>query len=52
MKKKEKCSCKKSSKKKVVKHLKKDIKGFKNEIAEDKNLVKQLQSKKKKKKKR
>lgn len=36
--------------KKVIKHLKKDIKNFKHEADEDKELMKELKKKKKKKK--
>lgn len=38
-------------KKKVLKHLKKDIETFKHEAHEDKELIKELKHKKKKKKK-
>lgn len=39
---------KKNQKKKVVKHLKGDIKTYKKELKEDKNLIKDLKSKTKK----
>lgn len=42
---------KKKNKKKVVAHLKGDIQGYKKEIKEDKELIKDLKSVKKEKKK-
>ena len=39
-------------KKKVVDHLKKDIETFKSEVHEDKELIKKLKQKKKKKMKK
>ena len=40
----------KSKKKKVIGHLKKDIETFKHEAHEDRELIKELKGKKKKKK--
>lgn len=42
----------KKMKKKIEKHLKQDMKMFKHEAAEDKELVKELKTKHKKKKKK
>lgn len=47
MKKKKCCECNAHSSKKVVKHLKGDIAGFKSEIAEDKQLIGSLKNAKK-----